>query len=277
MNEKLHELVVVVKNGEGVPVVSSLEVADKFGKRHDHVLRDIDNLLKDATREVPNFGVLSYVAKNKAKARCYEMNRRGFSLLAMGFTGAAAMKWKSAFLDAFEAMEKELTRRQNPSSMTRLEILTMAIEAEKKVLALESRVEVMQPDVDAIERLRVTPGSVSLQIAAKDLKMNPLPFINWLHNIGWLHWRAHSKGRRSVAYQPILDKGWLCHGPAAYVDRSTGERERVSAVHVTNDGMVKLAKILNVQLEDARAEHEEERAMVNRLRHDDTVYGSGDD
>jgi Rha family phage regulatory protein len=247
MPDKLHELIVIVKNGEGVPVVTSLEVADKFGKRHDNVLRDIDHLLEDATGERLNFEALSYVAKNKAKQRCYEMNRRGFSLLAMGLTGKEAMQWKSAFLDAFEKMERELTRRDSGPVVDFNDphvLRTLLLDYSEKVIALESKVGVMQSDVDAIGRLRVTKGSVPLTIAAKDLKMKPLAFISWLHDIGWLHWRAHSTGRRSVAYQPILDKKWMCHGPAAIVDRSSGERERVSAVHITNEGMIILARKL---------------------------------
>lgn len=39
----MNELV-YLKNDE--PVCSSLQVADKFGKRHDRVLRAIDNLLE---------------------------------------------------------------------------------------------------------------------------------------------------------------------------------------------------------------------------------------
>lgn len=275
MTNNLRELVVIVKNGEGIPVVSSLEVAEKFGKRHSNVLRDIDNLLEDAPNERFNFDALSYVAKNQAKQRCFEMNERGFSLLAMGFTGREAFKWKSAFLDAFEMMRQELTRRQEPTSMTRLEILTMALESEKKVLALESKVETMQPDVDAIGRLRATKGSVPLMTAAKDLKMSPKAFCDWLEEMGWIFW--HANGKRRVAYQPIINKGWLSHGPAAIIDHSDGSRERVSAVHVTNEGAIKLAQLLEKQIADARDEHEEERAMMNRLRHDDAVYGQGED
>lgn len=288
MNSKsLHELVVIVKNDKGVPVVTSLEVADKFGKRHDHVLRDIDNLLEDAPNERPNFGVLSYVAKNKAKARCFEMTENGFMLLAMGFTGKDALKWKIAFRDAFNMMRQELTRRQEPANMTRLEILTMALEAEKKVIALERKVEVMQPDVDAINMFRATPGSVSLQIAAKELKQKPVAFCDWLHSIGWLHWRANPKGRRRVAYQPVIDRGWLCHGPAALVEHGDGRRERVSAVHVTAEGMIKLAELLKTEkgkqkmlsclVDDNGYRHDDDSDIINEIRHDDAVYGHGDD
>lgn len=89
-------------------VVSSRDVAEHFEKRHDHVIRDIEMYKKD----VPNFGEMfqeatmpdSYGRQQKA----YLMNRDGFSLLVMGFTGAKALEWKLKYIEAFNAMEKEL-------------------------------------------------------------------------------------------------------------------------------------------------------------------------
>ena len=79
---------VYLKNDEAV--CSSLQVAEKFGKRHDRVLRAIDNLLETLPKngEVSKMFILS---KRKAADgqfhRMYFMNRDGFSLLVMGFTG----------------------------------------------------------------------------------------------------------------------------------------------------------------------------------------------
>lgn len=39
------------------------------------------------------------------------MNRDGFTLLAMGFTGKAALEWKLKYIQAFNAMEKQLAQR----------------------------------------------------------------------------------------------------------------------------------------------------------------------
>ena len=44
----------------------------------------------------------------------YRITRDGFAFLAMGFTGKKAAAWKEKFLEAFNAMEAELTRRQAP-------------------------------------------------------------------------------------------------------------------------------------------------------------------
>mgnify|MGYP003395288997 CR=1 FL=1 len=90
---------------------TSTAVAEFFGKRHDHVLRAIDNLMSDipAEKHLPNFGEVITEYKNgkggTQQARCYTLTRDGFALLAMGFTGKEAMQWKIAYLEAFNAME----------------------------------------------------------------------------------------------------------------------------------------------------------------------------
>lgn len=39
------------------------------------------------------------------KDRAYLLTRDGFSLLVMGFTGAAAVRWKIRYIEAFNALE----------------------------------------------------------------------------------------------------------------------------------------------------------------------------
>ena len=49
-----------------------------------------------------------------------EMTRDGFTLLAMGFTGKAAMAWKVRFIEAFNLMEAELAARTDEGIQTNL-------------------------------------------------------------------------------------------------------------------------------------------------------------
>lgn len=89
-------------------ITTSLKVAEVFEKRHDHILRDIKELeIPDGFR-LPNFGETTYVDKwNREQPMCV-MTRDGFTLLAMGFTGAKAMKFKVDYINAFNRMETEL-------------------------------------------------------------------------------------------------------------------------------------------------------------------------
>ena len=102
----MNELITVVN---GKPVVTSKQIADHFGKTHRHVLRDIAKELETAGEfGETNFGLTSYTSYQNKVLPCYEMTRDGFSLVAMGFTGEKAQQWKIKYIEAFNAMEREL-------------------------------------------------------------------------------------------------------------------------------------------------------------------------
>ncbi len=93
------------------PMVSSLVVAEHFEKRHDDVLKAIKNLACSKDFGLRNFAESSYVNSQNKEQPCINMTRDGFSILAMGFTGKKAMAWKERYIEAFNAMEKELAER----------------------------------------------------------------------------------------------------------------------------------------------------------------------
>lgn len=95
---------------------SSRTVAEVFVKEHREVLRAIDDLLaKRPERCARNFALTSVdVPMPKGgvrQVRAFEMDRDGFTVLAMGFTGEEALDWKFTFLDAFKRMEAEIAGR----------------------------------------------------------------------------------------------------------------------------------------------------------------------
>lgn len=93
---------------------TSLIVAEKFGKRHDNVLKAILSLeCSDAFRGL-NFEATFYAVpgpKNSVRQEImYQIHRDGFAFLAMGFTGKEAAAWKEAFILAFNQMEHLLIK-----------------------------------------------------------------------------------------------------------------------------------------------------------------------
>ena len=96
-------------------VADSRDVAADFGKQHKHVLRSIDEMVKVQPDLEPNFGPKVYsVATGDGgtrHARCFDLDRKGFMLLVMGFNGAKALEIKSRWIDAFDAMEHQLLVR----------------------------------------------------------------------------------------------------------------------------------------------------------------------
>ena len=97
-------------NKEEKVIISSLDVAEKFNKEHYHVIEDIRKIKKDIS--TPEFTGLfyedTYKASNGKKNPMYLMNKDGFTLLVMGYTGQKAMKFKMDYINQFNTMERML-------------------------------------------------------------------------------------------------------------------------------------------------------------------------
>lgn len=100
----MEELVTIENNAV---VVSSRDVAEHFDKQHKDVLESIRNILAAENSAVNFFKEYSYLNRGK-EYPAYYLNRDGFSLLVMGFTGQKALEWKIKYINAFNDMEKKL-------------------------------------------------------------------------------------------------------------------------------------------------------------------------
>jgi Rha family phage regulatory protein len=175
---------------DGSVVVSSRQVAEKFGKRHDNVLRLTDDKLYslDASFSRLNFEESTYVAGSGKSEREILMTRDGFIFIVMGFTGTEADTWKIKFIQAFNAMEAELLKpTQKPAfalPTTFVEALrALVVSEEAKMLAEQLR------DV-AVEANEFFAGRdanlLSLQDAMREIGIRPNKGIEWLRLKGYL-------------------------------------------------------------------------------------------
>lgn len=96
---------VVISNNQ--IVVSSKDIAEHFGKDHKNVLQSIRDILVAENSATKFFKETSSVYRGQ-HFPFYLMNRDGFSLLAMGFTGKKALQWKLKYIEAFNEMEETL-------------------------------------------------------------------------------------------------------------------------------------------------------------------------
>ena len=101
---------IIGKRNEERLITTSLKIAEKFGKEHAHVLRDIRDMECSDTFRESNFGLSSYKSAQGKILPMYEVTKDGFTILAMGYTGKEAMKFKEDYINAFNAMENELKR-----------------------------------------------------------------------------------------------------------------------------------------------------------------------
>jgi Rha family phage regulatory protein len=136
----LNQLVFVEKNQA---VTNSLIVAESFGKNHADVLRDIRKMECSEEFRLRNFAESSYVNSQNKEMPMYHMNKNGFTLLAMGYTGKEAMKFKESYINEFERMERILTK---PKILSEREQLVAAMK-----LSIESAEELAQVKEEVAE------------------------------------------------------------------------------------------------------------------------------
>lgn len=139
----------IVFQEEGCAKTNSLIVAQSFGKQHQHVIRSIKDLQTSVQNWTELFEESSYKDSYGRDQVMYVMNRDGFTLLAMGFTGDRAMEFKVKFLQAFNAMEKMLTSddyilmRSQQILQRKAELLAQQVqmlEGEKTFLEQENKI-----------------------------------------------------------------------------------------------------------------------------------------
>ena len=92
----------------GQITATSLQVAEHFGKRHPDVLRAIRKLEVSEEFSRCNFAPRDYFDERGKVQPMYDISRDGFAMLAMGFTGKEAVRWKEAYISTFNAMEAKL-------------------------------------------------------------------------------------------------------------------------------------------------------------------------
>ncbi|UYW30364.1 phage regulatory protein/antirepressor Ant [Methylorubrum extorquens] len=198
----------VINMIDGVPMADSRNVAAMFSKRHDNDMRDVRGLL--GFEDTPcgrHFREATYVDPQNGQAYPhFLMDRDEFALVAMGFTGARATRWKLAYIEAFNRMEAELQARptasgmmaalQDPATVLALiahhaqETLAAraeAVEAKAEVVvtrqalaATQAVVEEAKPKVEGYDHLMSDEGTCCLADAARIIGAPQAPFFAWL-------------------------------------------------------------------------------------------------
>lgn len=246
----------VVFAREGEVFANSRDVAEFFDKQHGHVLRDIDNL----TAQQPSLALRQFTPSTFSKSgdrnennglmpapqtfRCFHMTRDGFTLLAMGFTGAKALAWKLKYLEAFNAMEAELrSPARDPMIMLNdpAAMRGLLLSYTEKVLALEADKAAMQPKVDALDRISTADGSLCITDAAKALGVKPKDLFIWLDRHGWTYRRQG--GGPFLGYREREVAGDVEHKEDRHT-RSDGTEKITVQVRITAKGLTRLAELM---------------------------------
>lgn len=107
--------------------MSSLEIAELTGKRHDAILRDIRNLLNQGVN-AHNFVEVEYTDKKGEKRPCYELTKKGCLILASGYDA----KLREKIIDRWEELERDKQNGNFQTPSTYIEALEALVASEKE-------------------------------------------------------------------------------------------------------------------------------------------------
>lgn len=181
------DIILSTQNGE--PVASSRQIAESFGKEHKDVLRAIENIKAQNCALTSMFFETTYTAGTGKAYPMYLMNRDGFTLLAMGFTGKAALEWKLKYIQAFNAMEKQLAQRPQ---LSRAELMAQALIAAHDELEHKDRqIAELTPKgifADAVNASKksILVGELAKLLCQNSVQIGQNRLFVWMREHGYL-------------------------------------------------------------------------------------------
>ncbi|MED1947042.1 MULTISPECIES: Rha family transcriptional regulator [Brevibacillus] len=152
--------------GNGKAVTDSLLVAEKFGKGHDNVLRDIRNLDCSSEFRLLNFEESIYTNERGRVYPKVDMTRDGFTFLVMGYTGKDAGRFKEDYIKAFNLLEQTISQQTQPQ-LTTMEMVAylanQAVQKEKEDARRDQELKALKSGFETItDNLTAVPDAAKV-------------------------------------------------------------------------------------------------------------------
>lgn len=231
------DIILSTQNGE--PVASSRQIADSFGKEHKDVLRAIENIKAQNCALTSMFFEATYTAGTGKAYPMYLMNRDGFSLLVMGFTGKAALEWKLKYIAAFNAMEKKLAQRPQ---LSRSELMAQALIAAHDELEHKDRqIAELTPkgifaDAVSASKKSILVGELAKLLCQNGVQIGQNRLFVWMRERGFLI-RDPKRSDYNMPTQRVVEHG-LFEIKETTVVHSDGHTSINKTPKVTGKGQV---------------------------------------
>ena len=168
--------------------MSSREIAELTGKRHDNVKRTIDSLAADKVITFPqveeNSGTVGRPGTH------YLIGKRdSFVVVAQ-----LSPEFTAALVDRWQELEAQAAK---PQQLSTLEILNIAVESEKARLLLTAQVEQQATKIHSLESL-FKEGMTHTQFCKGLNGVNVMQVGNYLESRSWLYNESKSGVRHRV-------------------------------------------------------------------------------
>lgn len=221
--------------------MSSQEIAERTGKEHGHVMRDIRVMLEGLHLTEPEgqskFGSTYFDTQGKERP-CFNLPQRECLILVSGYN----VELRARIIDRWQELEREandptayaMRALGDPAAMRGLLLVYT-----EKVIALEAENAELKPAAAALDRIAEAHGSFCRTTAAKMLQCPPHTLIRWMRTNGWTYRRPGDKD--DLAYQSKIAAGLLEHKINTGL-RPDGSEWSSTQVRITPKGMTVLGK-----------------------------------
>lgn len=229
---------IILQNKDGQILASSRDVAERFGKRHDKLTSEIERMYSELIGYAQNGGHPMFIkttyinSQNHQEYKEYLMNRDGFSLLVMGFTGKKALEWKLKYIEAFNKMEETIKSGNYLTEEEKLKLQLFSKDASEVAYAHNRLVEIatapliaenaeMKPKADYHDEVLKKDGLITTTVVAKDLGFSSANKLNKVMNANHIIFK-----NQSGTWCPYADYEWLIEENYADYESYTNEHSK---------------------------------------------------
>ena len=147
----------IIKNCKGINVVDSREVAEMIGKKHSHLMRDIQSYEK-VISENPKLDSQNFFIRDNYKVEgnnktydCYLLTKQGCEMVANKMTGEKGIIFTAEYVQAFNKMEQSVT--QLSKELQAIFVLdNRTVEIEKRIDNIENNLPLLGVDCDEVTK-----------------------------------------------------------------------------------------------------------------------------
>lgn len=222
---------VTITDGQAV-TMTSREIAELTGKRHDHVMRDLRKLKEDLG---DMFGGSPQTWGHPQNGQTYEefaLDKDTCLTLLLGYDAVARMR----VVKRWQELEAQAQRPAfDPASLTRADILQLALDSEQKRMEAEAKVIELEPKAKFHDKVVAAPGALTIAEAAKTLGTGRNRLAQWLRQNRWCR-------RNNEPYQSSIDAGLLDVKLGEWEHPERGLQRSVTTL-VTGKGLAKLQSL----------------------------------
>jgi anti-repressor protein len=214
---------IILQNKDGKILASSRDVAEKFGKQNKHVNESIRKLMVENSTVKNMFFETDYISERGRKELEFLMDRDGFTLLAMGFTGKKALDWKLKYIAAFNKMEEEIKSGNYLSEEEKLKLQLFSKDPLEVVSAHNKLVEIataplieeneeLKPKAEFHDAVNVAENCINFgKFAATFQNNNHVSFgrnkiMDWCRDMDYL---CSSYSLKNKPSQQMIDSGYM--------------------------------------------------------------------